>query len=213
MSHYNLRAKKNSPIYTDLPAHQKLSGKTSEYNPYENIGLVKEYVEKANNRYKNQELYVSIIDFIHTHKDFFPNINFIIENVNKFEVLLNYTEITYPQKMLLDARIFAIFPDYIKVKNCLEYDSITSEKDYIQKIKHIQCATDYILLYMKFNEACIDKREKTYNILRQCYDTTRTLTIEFREYKQREYDRQKVALLHSTKLPTDVCNYIIKEFL
>jgi hypothetical protein len=66
---------------------------------------------------------------------------------------------------------------------------------------------------MKFNEACIDKRAKIYNILRQCYDTTRTLTIEFREYKQREYDRQKVALLHSTKLPTDVCNYIIKEFL
>jgi hypothetical protein len=119
--------------------------------------------------------------------------------------------------VILDEAKNCIFDSIHHVYGSL-YDQKTTkyellEKDYIQKIKHIQCATDYILLYMKFNEACIDKRAKIYNILRQCYDTTRTLTIEFREYKQREYDRQKVALLHSTKLPTDVCNYIIKEFL
>jgi len=200
-------------MYTDLQHYQKLEGNTLHYNPYEEIGIVKNYIEKSNLRYKNQELSDAIIEFIYTYKDFFINFDFIIENVNTYKVLLDYTSFSYPQQMLIDARIFSIFADDVSVKKCLNYDIITNEEDYIKKIKKTQCALDYILLYIKFNKACVEKDEKIESTLYKCYDTLRKLSIEFKKYKQRKYDRQHIALLHKTKLPNDISNYIIKEFL
>ena len=36
---------------------------------------------------------------------------------------------------------------------------------------------------------------------------------KYKNFKRSEYDREKVPLLYSTKLPNDISNYIIKEFL
>jgi hypothetical protein len=49
-----------------------------------------------------------------------------------------------------------------------------------------------------------------YNLINESIDK---IYEKYKKHKQSEYDRQKVPLLYSTKLPNDISNYIIKEFL
>ena len=93
-------------------------------------------------------------------------------------------------------------------------DEININENYLVLNKLFYAMKDYVLLVIKYkadqNIKYFENENKIYSLIIQYIDK---LYEKYKKNKQSEYDKQKIPLLYSTKLPNDISNYIIKEFL
>jgi hypothetical protein len=220
---YNLRSKKNCPIYANLPAHNVLSGVTHKYNPYETRGLVKNYYDKAILRYGIGGTFKSnILHFLYTYKNkFTPQdynlwLNYLSDDLYDEPILASNIHIA----ILIKASILDRAMEYVKTGfERIEYskficlENIECLKWYFDVRKELTFFTDFLLLIYKIeNIINVEDYSRYEQLLGKTYKMILKLEKKYKMYKKSEKDRKNTALLHP-KLPKDVCNYIIKEFL
>ena len=208
---YNLRSRKVSPIYTDVPAHQILKGMTFRYNTYEKLGEITRLIDKANIRYGDKSVIENIEEFLILYKEYISN----------YEILIwRLYDIHEPVMQDSLSHICNIIQETLssKVKECRINDKMMDEKNinenYLILNKLFYAMKDYILLLVKHKAQkgadYFPDETRFYTLLNESIDK---IYEKYKKHKQREYDRQKVPLLYSTLLPKDVCEYVIKEFL
>jgi len=208
---YNLRSRKVSPIYTDVPAHQILKGMTFRYNTYEKLGEITRLIDKANIRYGDKSVIENIEEFLILYKEYISN----------YEILIwRLYDIHEPVMQDSLSHICNIIQETLssKVKEYHINDKMMDEKNinenYLILNKLFYAMKDYILLLVKHKAQkgadYFPDETRFYTLLNESIDK---IYEKYKKHKQREYDRQKVPLLYSTLLPKDVCEYVIKEFL
>lgn len=89
-------------------------------------------------------------------------------------------------------------------------------ESYIEIRQHILAIETYLLLAAKYKFACSKDSEIIKSLLKNLqyiWDKTEEMEKKYKRLKIRESDIKNVKILHNTVLPTDVCNYVIKNFL
>ena len=208
---YNLRSRKVSPIYTDVPSHQVLKGMTFRYNTYEKTGEITRLIDKANIRYGDKSVIENIEEFLILYKEYISN----------YEILIwRLYDIHEPVMQDSLSHICSVIQETLssKVKEYHINDKIMDEsninENYLILNKLFYAMKDYILLLVKHKSQkggdYFPDENSMYNLINESIDK---IYEKYKKHKQSEYDRQKVPLLYNTLLPKDVCKYVIKEFL
>jgi len=207
---YNLRSRKVSPIYTDVPVHQILKGMTFRYNTYENLGEITRLIDKANIRYGDKSVIQNIEEFLLLYKEYISN----------YEILIwRLYDIHEPVMQDSLSHICNIIQETLssKVKECRINDKMMDEKNinenYLILNKLFYAMKDYVLLLVKHKSQkgadYFPDENRMYNLINESINK---IYEKYKKHKQSDYDRQKVPMLYNY-LPTDVCKYVIKEFL
>jgi len=210
MSRYNLRTKKYCPVYTDAPAHQVLKGFTFRYQTYEKEGEITRLIDKANIRYGDHTIIENIEEFVNTYKEYIPNYGLLLYIVNSTDDILSGETIDDMLANIKDTIMNQIRTHKIHEK--LNDDKNINEH-FLEINKFLYSMKDFVLLLIKYKALkgsdYFPMDTNLYNLVQEYMER---LYEKYKKQKQRGYDRQKVPMLYN-HLPTDVCKYVIKEFL
>lgn len=219
MSAYNLRPRTSVIDYRcSLQAEIAFEKYvTADFNTPELTGQVldNDIQQIIRLRYPN-DILDNLKFFLHTYKHLFEQFNRLIEEMNE-----NRCPEDKQGKHLYIIRIHDQMHAFIRRffnQSYTDYYYVNITEDNLEKylscIRYGMLIKDFLLISMKIQLHHFDKVNKaTYELYCDICKFNKKLQLKYKQYKERQYNREKILLLYTTKIPTDVCNYVIKAFL
>lgn len=207
---YNLRSRKIDTTYIESSSNKVVKGMTFRYNTYEKTGIIESLIDKANIRYGDKSVTQNLEEFLILYKEYISNYEILIWRLNdRHEPILN-DSLNHILSIIKETLLTKIKGNINDTLN----DEININENYLVLNKLFYAMKDYVLLVIKYKAdqkvKYFENENKIYNLMNECINK---FYEKYKNFKRSEYDRQKVPLLYSTKLPNDISNYIIKEFL
>jgi hypothetical protein len=207
---YNLRSRKIDTTYIESSSNKVVKGRTSYYNNYEKIGIIESLTDKAYIRYGYNSVTLNVNEFLNTYNEFISNSEILIWRVNNIIEPINQDSLNHILSIIKETLLTKIKGNINDKLN----DEININENYLVLNKLFYAMKDYVLLVIKYKAdqkvKYFENENKIYSLIIKYIDK---LYEKYKKNKQSEYDKQKIPLLYSTKLPNDISNYIIKEFL
>jgi hypothetical protein len=207
---YNLRSRKIDTTYIESSKNKVLKGMTFRYNTYEKTGIIETLIDKANIRYGDKSVTQNLEEFLILYKEYISNYEILIWRLNDRHEPINQDSLNHILSIIKETLLTKIKENINDKLN----DEININEIYLVINKLFYAMKDYILLLVKYKSEkgsnYFPDENKIYSLIIKYIDK---LYEKYKKNKQSEYDKQKIPLLYSTKLPNDISNYIIKEFL
>ena len=208
---YNLRSRKIDTTYIESSKNKVVKGMTFRYNTYEKTGIIETLIDKANIRYGDKSVTQNLEEFLILYKEYISNYEILIWRLNdRHEPILN-DSLNHICSIIQETLSTKIKEYHVNDKL---NDKTNINENYLVINKLFYTMKDYILLLVKYKSEkgsnYFPDENRVYNLMNECINK---FYEKYKNFKRSEYDRQKVPLLYSTKLPNDISNYIIKEFL
>jgi hypothetical protein len=208
---YNLRSRKINTTYIESSSNKVVKGRTSYYNNYEKIGIIESLTDKAYIRYGDKSVTQNLEEFLILYKEYISNYEILIWRLNDRHEPINQYSLNHICSIIQETLSTKIKEYHINDKMM---DEKNINENYLILNKLFYAMKDYILLLVKHKAQkgadYFPDETRFYTLLNESIDR---ISEKYKKNKQSEYDKQKIPLLYSTKLPNDISNYIIKEFL
>jgi hypothetical protein len=208
---YNLRSRKIDTTYIESSKNKVLKGMTFRYNTYEKTGIIETLIDKANIRYGDKSVTQNLEEFLILYKEYISNYEILIWRLNDRHEPINQYSLNHICSIIQETLSTKIKEYHVNDKL---NDKTNINENYLVINKLFYAMKDYILLLVKYKSEkgsnYFPDENRVYNLMNECINK---FYEKYKKNKQSEYDKQKIPLLYSTKLPNDISNYIIKEFL
>ena len=188
---------------------------TNSYKPYEEVGMVNSIVEKAQLRYPDNNFVLCLKEFLFTYRSFidYEKLYRFIEEIEQIQNDIHTYE--YKIELLLGSIRDELISEIPKQSiNQKVQDEQHINNNYLLLNQFFYAQKDCALLFVKYRHYILDYNTfyQETRLLNSIENIIQVLLDTYKLHKERVYLQQNLSLLHS-KIPKDVCNYVIQPFL